>query len=157
MITKLALKIDAEVPEITFNYFTMHGAAWDLLEKLTEEFTRMLGADSLKYVLQEGQLPSVVGYVLLTAAGQRVRGSDDKARPMDNLMHAAAKVMRKFLEEGHGRVVQEGAKAEVKPEELADADFRDSDPWVMDKMIRKTKRDMARQPARRGGAGCPVQ
>ncbi|KAH8685022.1 hypothetical protein BGZ61DRAFT_507303 [Ilyonectria robusta] len=103
-------------------------------------------------------LPYVVGYVFSTAAGRTGLTSEDKGEAVDAGIDAAAKLMRKFLEDGRGRVVKEQAETEVRPEELKDADFGDLDPWRMDRMMTKIKKE-SQTGGGRGGAGeeCPMQ
>lgn len=158
LIRKLALNIHAEVPDIVFNYFTMHNSAWKFLTELKEEFIRLWGAGFLQYVPTEDKLPYVVGYVFSTAAGRTGLTSEDKGEAVDAGIDAAAKLMRKFLEDGRGRVVKEQAETEVRPEELKDADFGDLDPWRMDRMMTKIKKESQTSGGRRGaGEECPMQ
>lgn len=160
LIRKLALNIHAEVPDIVFNYFTMHNSAWNFLTELKEEFTRLFGAGFLQYIPTEDKLPYVVGYVFSTAAGRTGLTSDDKGEAVDAGIDAAAKVMRKFLEDGHGRVVKEQAETEVEPEELKDVEFGDLDPWRLDRLMTKIKKEsQATGGFGRGGDGedCAVQ
>ncbi|KAH7109943.1 hypothetical protein EDB81DRAFT_832677 [Dactylonectria macrodidyma] len=160
LIRKLALNIHAEIPDIVFNYFTMHNSAWNFLTELKEEFTSLLGVGFLQYIPTEDKLPYVVGYVFSTAAGRRGLTSDDKGEAVDAGIDAAARVMRKFLEDGHGRVVKEQAETEVEPEELKDAEFGDLDPWRLDRLMTKIKKEsQAIGGFGRGGAeeDCPVQ
>ncbi|KID82807.1 hypothetical protein MGU_09899 [Metarhizium guizhouense ARSEF 977] len=154
LIRKLALNIHAEIPDIVFNYFTMHHSAWSFLTELKEEFTRLWGPRFLQYIPTEDKLPYVVGYVFSTAAGQKGLTSDDKGEAVDAGIDAAAKVMRKFLEDGHGRAVKEQAETEVEPEELKDADFEEFlDPWRLDTLMKKLKREsQAGRGSGRGGA-----
>ncbi|KAK7429745.1 hypothetical protein QQZ08_003771 [Neonectria magnoliae] len=159
LIRKLALNIHAEIPDIAFNYFTMHNSAWTFLTELKEEFTRLLGVGFLQYMPTEDKLPYVVGYVFSTAAGRRGLTSDDKGEAVDAGIDAAAKVMRKFLQDGHGRVVKEQAETEVEPEELKDADFGDLDPWRLDRLMTKIRKESQASGGFGRGAGqdCPVQ
>ncbi|KPM42245.1 hypothetical protein AK830_g4351 [Neonectria ditissima] len=160
LIRKLALNIHAEISDIGFNYFTMHNSAWKFLTELKEEFTRLWGAEFLRYIPKEDKLPYVVGYVFSTAAGRTGLTRDDKAEPRDDGIDAAARVMRKFLEDGRGRVVKEQAETDVEPEELKDAEFSDYDPWRLDGLMTAImKRGEAMGGFGRGGAAgdCPMQ
>ncbi|KAF4978473.1 hypothetical protein FZEAL_5159 [Fusarium zealandicum] len=148
LINKLASEIQAEIPLIAFDYFTMHNTAWTLLKQLKEEFTRIHGAEFLQYIPQEDKLPYVVGYTFSTAAGRKGLQDKDLAEPIDTLLNAAAEVTSEFLIKGHGRVVDDRSKAKVEPEEVADLEFRDFDPWRMEKLkseirkMRSTREDM---------------
>lgn len=100
----------------------------------------------------------MVGYVFSIAAGCIGLTSEDKGEPVDAGIDAAAKVMRKFLKDGRGRVVKEQAETEVRPEELKDADFGDLDPWRMDRMMAKIKKESLSGGGRgRAGEECPMQ
>lgn len=60
---------------------------------------------------------------------------------MDTGIDAAARVIRKFLEDRYRRVIKEQAKTEVKPEELKDTEFGDLNLWRLDRLITKIKKE----------------
>ncbi|KAM5380809.1 hypothetical protein ACJZ2D_003333 [Fusarium nematophilum] len=161
LIQKLALEIHAEIPLITFDYFTMHNTAWAFLTKLKEEFTRIFGVGFLQYIPQEDKLPFVVGYVFSTAAGRKSLNSEEEAEPVDSFINAAAQVMRVFLESGQGRVIKDVSETTVKPEEVADLEFTQHDPWRLDKLmavVQKESRSRGDADLEAlSGLGCPTQ
>lgn len=151
VIDKLAMNIHKEIPDLAFDYFTMHNLAWDLLKELKAEFQRIVGVEFLRYVPQEDKLPFVVGYTFSTAAGRGGLRPEEKGEPVDTLMNAAAGVLRKFLEEGRGKVITERAGTEVDPEDVADLEFTGGDLWGIEKLMKKIKEGGG------GGPRCPVQ
>ncbi|KAL6407653.1 hypothetical protein AUP68_08674 [Ilyonectria robusta] len=133
-------------------YLGVSASNWALTKRKSK------GAGFLQYVPTEDKLPYVVGYVFSTAAGRTGLISEDKGEAVDAGIDAAVKLMRKFLEDGRGRVVKEQAETEVRPEELKDADFGDLDPWRMDRMMTKIKKESQTSGGRRGaGEECPMQ
>lgn len=50
VVDELAQVLQKEIPRLTFNYFSMHFIAWDLLTKLKEAFTKAVGPEFLQYV-----------------------------------------------------------------------------------------------------------
>jgi hypothetical protein len=145
---------------ITFDYFTMHNTAWNLLEELKEKFARIHGVEFLQYMPQEDKLPFVVGYTFSTAAGRKGLKDEDNAEPVDSFINAAAELLHGFLIKGQGRVVKDRSETKVEPEELANLEFKDYDPWRMDKLmaeVRKMSRTMGGLDAGAGGKDCPVQ
>jgi hypothetical protein len=145
---------------ITFDYFTMHNTAWTFLKELKEKFTRIHGVEFLQYIPQEDKLPFVVGYTFSTAAGRKDLKDEDNAEPVDSFINAAAELLYGFLIKGQGRVLKDRSKTKVEPEELANQEFKDYDPWRMDKLmaeVRKMSRTMGGLDTGAGGQNCPVQ
>ncbi|KAH7111944.1 hypothetical protein B0J13DRAFT_659526 [Dactylonectria estremocensis] len=153
---------DAVMPRslISFDYFTMHNTAWAFLGELKKEFTRLRGTQFLQYVPAEDKLPFVVGYVFSTAAGRTGFANEERGDSVEDLINAAGKVLCDFLTKGHGRAVENRSKTIVEPEELADIEFGNYDPWGMDKLIAKIEKMGLTSGGMGGGAGgqdCPVQ
>ncbi|KAF4470290.1 Ank-repeat mbp1 [Fusarium albosuccineum] len=154
LLEDLALVIEAEIPDLSFDYFAMHNSVWALLKELKEEYTRLIGPEFLRYIPQEDKLPLVVGYTFSTAAGQAGAGPTEKGEPNDSFLNAAAEIMRAFLARGQGRVIKEKAGTVVTAEDLQGAKFEDYDPWGMDRL----KREINRMGAARGEEDqCPMQ
>ncbi|RSM00094.1 hypothetical protein CEP52_009325 [Fusarium oligoseptatum] len=101
LIEKLALNVHDDVPKITFDLFTLHNTAWDLLTKLKAEFTKIMGPEFLKYVPREELLPYVAGYVFSTAAGRQ--DIETKAESVDTLINAAGRLMAELQKEAARR------------------------------------------------------
>ncbi|EEU48956.1 uncharacterized protein NECHADRAFT_75637 [Fusarium vanettenii 77-13-4] len=156
LIEKLALDVHDDVPKITFDLFTLHNAAWDLLTKLKGEFTKVMGTEFLRYVPREELLPFVVGYVFSTAAGRQ--DIETKTESVDILINAAGRFVKGFLEKGKGTVVKEGSKAIVKPQEVANIQFNATEPWGLDHLMAELQREAGRRGGGRGGGEqCPTQ
>lgn len=160
LIEKLALDVHDDVPKITFDLFTLHNTAWDLLAKLKAEFTKVLGTEFLRYVPREELLPFVVGYVFSTAAGRP--DIETKTESKDILINAAGRFVEGFLAKGKGRVVKEARTATVRPQEVANIQFNATEPWGLDHLMAELQRQAGRVGrGGRGGRGgeeeCPVQ
>lgn len=158
LIEKLALDVHDDVPKITFDPFTLHNTAWDLLTKLKAEFAKIMGPEFLKYVPREELLPYVAGYVFSTAAGRQ--DIETKTESVDILINAAGRFVEGFLAKGKGRVVKEGSKATVKPQEVSNIQFNATEPWGLDQLMSELQREAGRLGrGGRGGRGeeCPVQ
>ncbi|KAK4076576.1 uncharacterized protein Triagg1_4179 [Trichoderma aggressivum f. europaeum] len=132
IIRKLALAIQNEIPGISFNYFTMHTEAWNLLRRLEEGFSQVLGPNVLSK--NPDDLPFAAGIVLATAAGQMSPQGDKKVEKSDVLMHVAADALQQFLREGQGSVIKEASAKNVRPEDVESLKFGGSDPWGIDKL-----------------------
>ncbi|KAI8719775.1 hypothetical protein NCS52_00759500 [Fusarium sp. LHS14.1] len=156
LIEKLALDVHDDVPKITFDLFTLHNIAWDLLTKLKGEFTKVMGTEFLRYVPREELLPFVVGYVFSTAAGRP--DIETKTESKDILINAAGRFVKGFLEKGKGTVVKEGSKAMVKPQEVANIQFNATEPWGLDHLMAELQKEAGRRGGGRGGGEqCPTQ
>ncbi|PTB81969.1 hypothetical protein M440DRAFT_1323522, partial [Trichoderma longibrachiatum ATCC 18648] len=132
LIRKLALHIQDEIPYISFNLFTMHGEAWILFERLKEGFTRAPGLGPLPFKSHE--LPLMTGLAFALASGHMSLQGDARIERSDMLLHIAADIMQEFLQEGHGRTVQETAAKEVRPEEMDGLESDSIDPWELKKL-----------------------
>jgi hypothetical protein len=100
----LAATIEAEIPNLPFDYFTMHGLCWALMLRLKDPFDTATGAAFTKqWSAQKHNLPFVVGFVFATAAGRQ--NITQLAVPTDRLLMLATETMERFLEEGNGEVV----------------------------------------------------
>jgi hypothetical protein len=107
VITKLATALQAEAPEITFDYFTMHDLCWELLERMKEQFRPIIAQKSGKqWEAQKSNSPFVVGFVFSTAAGKG--GIETNGVPSEELLSIAVGVTKAFLQEGKGRVITDG-------------------------------------------------
>jgi hypothetical protein len=104
LIHKLAATIEAEIPDITFDYFAMHDKCWELMLRLKDAFDNVIGADlTRQWSAQQSNLPFVVGFVFSTAAGRK--DIDTKGVPSEQLLVLAAGTVGRFLEEGNGKVI----------------------------------------------------
>ena len=111
IIQKLATALQAEAPEITFDYFTMHDLCWELLGRLKTQFSPIIAAKSGKqWEAPKSNLPFVVGFIFSTAAGKKDIEMDGV--PSDELLNIAAQVTEKFLEEGKGSVITKRGRLE---------------------------------------------
>lgn len=156
LIEKLALDVHDDVPKITFDLFTLHNTAWDLLTKLKGEFTKVMGTEFLRYVPREELLPFVVGYVFSTAAGRQ--DIETKTESTDILINAAGRFVKGFLEKRKGTIVKEASKAMVKPQEVANIQFNATEPWGLDHLMAELQREAGRRGGGRGGGEqCPTQ
>ncbi|KAM0258485.1 hypothetical protein ACHAQJ_003824 [Trichoderma viride] len=114
LIRKLALDIQAEIPGICFNLFTMHNEAWTLLGRLKEGFAG---------VLSDCMSPQ----------------GDKKMEPSDVLMLAAATILQKFLEEGQGRAIKEATTKKLQEKDVEGLQFDNKDPWGVEKLSQVSK------------------
>ncbi|KAM7211117.1 hypothetical protein V8F06_013492 [Rhypophila decipiens] len=70
VLRQLALDIDADVPNLKFDYITMHNTCWDLLLRLKTKFSEVMGTDMSNHLPPtEVHLTFLVGYVFLFASG----------------------------------------------------------------------------------------
>ncbi|KAL7928044.1 hypothetical protein V8C35DRAFT_319101 [Trichoderma chlorosporum] len=132
IIRKLASSVQGEISGISFNLFTMHQEAWTLLERLRESFAGVLGPKVLSTNPEE--LPFVAGLALAAAAGQMSPQGDKKVEKSDVLMHVAATVMQKFLEEGHGRAIKEASTKKLQVRDIEGLKFTSNDPWGIEEL-----------------------
>ncbi|KAK3335184.1 hypothetical protein B0T19DRAFT_351766 [Cercophora scortea] len=92
LVDRLAVAINAEVPEITVDYFLMHRICWTLLRQLRavldEDMCNWIGRD---WVAGDYHLPYVVGYIFREGAGEAGRA------PSQLLL---VKAMKEFLRWG---------------------------------------------------------
>lgn len=101
IIPKLAAIIQAEAPDITFDYVTMHQRCWDLMLRLKDAFDEVTGAEfGRQWAAQQKNLPFVVGFVFSTAAGRK--DIDTKGAPNERMLNIAAETVEGFLGEGNG-------------------------------------------------------
>ncbi|UPK99330.1 hypothetical protein LCI18_010265 [Fusarium solani-melongenae] len=112
---RLALDVHDDVPKITFDLFTLHNT--------------IMGPEFLKCVPREELLPYVAGYVFSTAAGRQ------DIETKTELINAAGRFVEGFLAKGKGRVVKEGSKATVKPQEVSNIQFNATEPWGLDQLM----------------------
>ncbi|KAK3326747.1 hypothetical protein B0H66DRAFT_589295 [Apodospora peruviana] len=116
VIRELALAIQAEIPEITFDYFAMHAQCF------------IQAPDQAQG--QENLLHLAVGYVFSTASGH----TDFKEKTFGTraLLDAAVDVMTKFLKEGNGdKIITAG---EVYASEVRRLDLSNiGDRWGKEK------------------------
>ncbi|KFH43143.1 hypothetical protein ACRE_060800 [Hapsidospora chrysogenum ATCC 11550] len=141
LIRTLAEDINAEVADLDFDIFTLHNKTWDLLQRMRDH-TREL----------YDQLPLIVGYVLATAAGRIDVNAGPPQAQRDDLLLVAGRIMRQFLEEGHGRVVKDLAAKDLNiHKRVEDLEFEDDDPSAINYMKRKIDKQSLTGPI------CPVQ
>ncbi|EHK39951.1 hypothetical protein TRIATDRAFT_162747, partial [Trichoderma atroviride IMI 206040] len=132
LIRKLAQGLQAELPGIRFNLFTMHHEAWRFLERLSEGYAGILGAGVLSN--KPDELPFAAGLPLAVAAGQMSPQGDKKTEPSDALLVLAAGVLRKFLQEGQGRAVKEAMTKTLQQRDVEGLKYVSKDPWGVEKL-----------------------
>ncbi|KAL7809309.1 hypothetical protein V8C44DRAFT_350489 [Trichoderma aethiopicum] len=132
LIRKLALHIQDEIPDISFNLFTMHSEAWNLFERLREGFTRAPGLGPLPF--KSDELPLMASLAFTLASGHMSLQGDARIERSDMLLHIAADIMQEFLQERRGRTVQETAAKEVRPEEVDGLKSDSFDPWGLKRL-----------------------
>ena len=93
-VLKLALVLQAEIAEVSFDYFSMHINCWNMLESIREaldgKLREMFAPD---YLEEANQLPFVVGYIFMAATR---KGGLPGVDPLDLLrmaVPAAARVV----------------------------------------------------------------
>ncbi|RMJ04643.1 hypothetical protein CDV36_014687 [Fusarium kuroshium] len=159
LIEKLALDVHDDVPKLTFDLFTLHNSAWELLKELKDEFTEVIGPEFTRFIPREELLPYVVGYTFSTAAGRA--DIQTKSESADVLIDAAAKHIGEFLEEGRGRVIKESSNVMVFPYEVSMSrlEFNGTDPWRLDKLMSDIQKAAVARGRRRGSdeEECPMQ
>lgn len=117
LLHRLAAAIASEIPDVTFDYFTMHDNCWAVLLLIKAEIDKMQGPTwSQQYKVDGQNLPFVVGVAFSAAAGKLDVERD--ISPSMDLLQGEAKVLQRWLEEGNGSVIAEAAGREVQMEEL---------------------------------------
>lgn len=91
-VLKLALVLQAEIAEVSFDYFSMHITSWNMLESIREaldgKLREMFAPD---YLEDANQLPFVVGYIFKAATR---KGGLPGVDPLDLLRMAAPAAAR---------------------------------------------------------------
>ena len=102
------LGVDAEIVDLSVDFFTMHRTCWKLLRKVREEnidlFADLFGADAST---QEATLPCVSAYLFLaTATAEELARRSESAFPaalaQDTPMDQAGKIVEEFLRRNDG-------------------------------------------------------
>ena len=98
------------------------------------------------------QLPLIFGYVVATAAGRIDVNAGPPQAQRDDLLLVAGRIMRQFLEEGHGRAVKDFAAKDVDiHKRMEGLEFEDDDPSAINYIKRKINKESLTGPE------CPVQ
>ncbi|EPE09289.1 hypothetical protein F503_07065 [Ophiostoma piceae UAMH 11346] len=75
-VLQLALAIQAEIPEVAFDYFKMHSDCWQMLFMIDmvigERLSQIFAPDYLDN--KETQLPFLVGYIFMASSGKETEG-----------------------------------------------------------------------------------
>ncbi|KAM3515063.1 hypothetical protein MY11210_001301 [Beauveria gryllotalpidicola] len=100
----------------TFNFFTMHNEAWLFLERLQAGLVAGPGRAPRGHSNAQ-MLPFVSGVCFAAAAGQSL-DRDQTVPASDGPLRTAAAVLQKFVREGHGRRMLDGAAKDVEPDEV---------------------------------------
>ncbi|KAL6891897.1 hypothetical protein GGI43DRAFT_425202 [Trichoderma evansii] len=117
LIRKLAQGIQAELPGIRFNLFTMHQEVWTFLQRLSEGYAGILGAGVLSNKPEE--LPFAAGLALAVAAGQMSPQGDKKTEPSDALLLVAADILQKRCN---------------NQKDIKSLKYASKDPWGIEKL-----------------------
>jgi hypothetical protein len=105
--------LHAEVVEIAFDYFRLHRQCWRLLravkDHVRDDLIRMYGPD---YMQKEGELPFIVGYVLMTAScsqglGDLLRAKQPGVQVTSKILEGARYVVEGMVESGAGGLIVE--------------------------------------------------
>ncbi|RYP73601.1 hypothetical protein DL771_003489 [Monosporascus sp. 5C6A] len=98
-VLKLALALQAEVAEVSFDYFSMHITCWSMLESIRKALDgKLRELFAPDYLDDASQLPFVVGYIFMAAARKEVWPGVD---PLDLMRMAVPPVMRVIERQGH--------------------------------------------------------
>ncbi|KAM4056657.1 hypothetical protein HRG_003526 [Hirsutella rhossiliensis] len=102
LVQSLILALQAETLEHAFPYLLLHRFSWRLLRSVKDNCDPLLRSlHSPAYMERESELPFVVGYIFLAAAG-----IEYGTLPDDRLLHKAADAMNGMIEAGAGRFTQ---------------------------------------------------
>ncbi|RYP13099.1 hypothetical protein DL765_007048 [Monosporascus sp. GIB2] len=98
-VLKLALALQAEVAEMSFDYFSMHITCWSMLESIRKALDgKLRELFAPDYLDDASQLPFVVGYIFMAAARKEVWPG---VEPLDLMQMAVPPVMRVIERQGH--------------------------------------------------------
>lgn len=104
LITSLCLALQPEIPDITFDYFTLHKFCFSTLNSVRQSLDPQLRTwFAPDYLDNDTQLPFVVGYLFMAAAGKAEHSS---GMPHE-LLERAAPLVASILERGDGHVVKD--------------------------------------------------
>ncbi|TLD11429.1 hypothetical protein PgNI_05301 [Pyricularia grisea] len=104
LILHLAMALEAEIPEATFNYFTVYRTTWQALRDLWDDnasyFDKVFG--ELEVLRDKSRGPSLVTFILMAATGRNdwVALGRDLKLPLE----LSANSIKKMLDKGVGRV-----------------------------------------------------
>ncbi|RYP56968.1 hypothetical protein DL769_009783 [Monosporascus sp. CRB-8-3] len=102
-VLKLALALQAEVAEVSFDYFSMHITCLSMLESIQKALDgKLRELFAPDYLEDASQLPFVVGYIFMAAARKEVWPG---VEPFDLMRMAAPPVMRVI--ERRGRSIRD--------------------------------------------------
>ncbi|RYP82500.1 hypothetical protein DL770_005560 [Monosporascus sp. CRB-9-2] len=98
-VLKLALALQAEVAEVSFDYFSMHITCWTMLESIRKALDgKLRELFAPDYLEDASQLPFVVGYIFMAAARKEVWPG---VEPLDLMRMAVPPVVRVIERRGH--------------------------------------------------------
>jgi hypothetical protein len=130
LVRQLADQIQAEIPELSFDYFALHEACWSLLKKLKLGFQEVAGSGAMAIVIpQEDKLPHLVGYVF-----SGMKTPDGTLVPQPVVWQMAVDVLGSGLTQGDlGRCITEAAAEplDAKTKVRLDLGDVDDDPWKL--------------------------
>uniref|UniRef100_L7J6R4 glucan endo-1,6-beta-glucosidase n=1 Tax=Pyricularia oryzae (strain P131) TaxID=1143193 RepID=L7J6R4_PYRO1 len=104
LVLHLAMALEAEIPEATFNYFTVYRTTWQALRDLWDDnatyFDKVFG--ELEVLRDNSRGPSLVTFILMAATGRNdwVALGRDLNLPLE----LSAQSVKKMLDRGVGRV-----------------------------------------------------
>ncbi|ELQ37333.1 endo-1,6-beta-D-glucanase [Pyricularia oryzae Y34] len=104
LVLHLAMALEAEIPEATFNYFTVYRTTWQALRDLWDDnatyFDKVFG--ELEVLRNNSRGPSLVTFILMAATGRNdwVALGRDLNLPLE----LSAQSVKKMLDRGVGRV-----------------------------------------------------
>lgn len=104
LVLHLAMALEAEIPEATFNYFTVYRTTWQALRDLWDDNATYFGKvfGELEVLRDKSRGPSLVTFILMAATGRNdwVALGRDLRLPLE----LSAQSVKKMLDRGVGRV-----------------------------------------------------
>ena len=98
---RLADSLASEVPDLMFDYFAIHNDCQIVLTKIKDNFNEIIPDFCKRFILEDKNLPFVVGYVFTTAAGE-LKSVGQTTVPSKRLLKAASDAMSASLQTGIG-------------------------------------------------------
>lgn len=131
LVHQLSRMIDAEVADITFDYFALHDICWALHKDLKVSLDSLICDDSARFIPQEDKHPFLVGFAFSTASSNL--DFDWYTVPNRALLEKSAELVRDMLASGRGRAIMDEMKAykHINPEETVtlDCGSLNTDRW----------------------------
>ena len=98
-VFQLAMAVQAEVPEVSFNYFRMHRYCWAMLENIDAHLgPRLKELFDDNYLDNQTQLPFLVGYIFMVSSRTEIWPGVDRLE----LMRLAANALQESLPLSNG-------------------------------------------------------